>query len=877
MPESPSSIGREEAALRALMERMSPLAALIRGDELVDLNPAGCALLGRPREQVLGRNFWDFALAPDQERIRERERARQAGSELPRRFTQRLHHAHGHEVWIDYSVDRIELDGRPALFVTGHDVTEHQGAQTALAFSEERFRSAFQNAAIGKALVSADRRFRQVNRAYCEMFGYSESELLAMSPDDLTHPEDAGSNELLMHELRSGARSSGRVVKRYRRKDGETVWGDLTLTLLRDAAGEPHFFIGEVVDITERRLSEELLRDREAKLAEAQRVAHLGSWEYDIATRRSIWSDEMYRIFGFAPGSFDPTHDSAIPRIHPDDVARSAAFVEQTIRDGTPYAYEFRIVRDGALRHLWTIGRAELGSDGKPSRVYGIVQDVTERKLAEEALRASEQRFRNIYTNAPVMMSVVGPDRRIREVSNHWLGRMGYERHEVVGREGHQFLAPESFARLMQEHERTIAAGEHIVRSVPLVGIRKDGTTVNVITTSVLEFDDQGVFQGAVTVGMDVTHMQRAEEAMRESEARYRALVEHAPEAIVVADGDDGKFIDVNEQAVRLFRRTREQLLALGPADCSPSHQANGRVSAEMAQDMIQRANVELQTFEWIHLDGEGREIPCLIRLSKMPDRTRNLVRATITDISEQKAIEEKLRRDDKLAAIGVLAAGVAHEIGNPLLAMSMAVQSLERKSTEEYALGKLGLVRGQIERISKIVRQMGDLARPRAALRERCDLNRVVERSLEVICFDKRAKGVEIGFEPCAGAPCVLAVEDQLMQVCLNLGLNALDAVASNPPGRARALRIRTLLVAHAPRTRLRVVFADSGSGVPEDVRALVFQPFYTTKAAGQGTGLGLSVSRRIVEDHAGDLGFECPAGGGTEFYFELPVEVSV
>jgi PAS domain S-box-containing protein len=875
MPEFPTLIGREEAALRALMERMSPLAALIRGDELVDLNPAGCALLGRTREQVLGRDFWELALAQDQERIRERER--QAGNELPRRFTQRLHHAHGHELWIDYSVDRIELDGRPALFVTGHDVTAHHGAHAALAFSEDRFRSAFQNAAIGKALVSADLRFRQVNRAYCAMFGYDESELLSMSPEDLTHPEDTGSNDRLIRELKSGARSSGRVVKRYRRKDGATVWGDLTLTLLRDAAGEPHFFIGEVVDITERRLAEELLRDREAKLAEAQRVAHLGSWEYDIATGRSIWSDEMYRIFGFEPGTFDPTRDSALPRIHPDDVGRSGAFVEETIRNGTPYEYEFRILRHGALRHLWTIGRAELGPDGKPSRVYGIVQDVTERKLAEEALRASERRFRNLYTTAPVMMSVVGPDRRIKEVSNHWLGRMGYERDEVVGREGHHFLTPDSFLRLIQEHDRTIAAGEHIVRSIPLVAIRKDGSTVNVITTSVLEFDEQQVFQGAVTVGMDVTHIQRAEEAVRESEERYRALVEHAPEAIVVADGDNGKFIDVNEQALRLFRRTREQLLALGPADCSPVHQANGRASAEMAQDMIQRANVELQTFEWIHLDGEGREIPCLVRLSRMPDRTRNLVRATITDISEQKAIEEKLRRDDKLAAVGVLAAGVAHEIGNPLLAMSMAVQSLERKATEEYALAKLGLVRGQIERISKIVRQMGDLARPRAASRERCDLNRLVERSLEVIRFDKRAKEVEIDFAPCADAPSVLAVEDQLMQVCLNLGLNALDAVAGNPPARPRALRIRSVLVAHAARTRLRVVFADTGPGVPEHARALVFQPFYTTKAAGQGTGLGLSVSRRIVEDHAGDLGFECPPTGGTEFYFEIPVEVAL
>src|SRR5262249_47967585 len=159
---------------------------------------------------------------------------------------------------------------------------------------------------------------------------------------------------------------------------------------------------------------------------------------------------------------------------------------------------------------------------------------------------------------------------RFREVSNFWLARMGYERHEVIGRDGQEFITPESRARLFAEYDRTVAAGEHVVRSIPLVGIRKDGTTVDVPLTSRPAIAHRGQFQGVITVGMDVTHIRRAEEAIRKSEARYRALVEHAPEAIIVLDVASGKFIDVNSEVERMFGYSHEKLLTISPLDFYP-------------------------------------------------------------------------------------------------------------------------------------------------------------------------------------------------------------------------------------------------------------------------------------------------------------------
>jgi len=740
--------------------------------------------------------------------------------------------------------------------------------------SEERFRSAFENAAIGKAIATPDLRFLQVNRAYCEMLGYAQEELLRMSPDDLTHPQDSGENDAMLRRLLAGEISSSRALKRYRHKDGRSVWGDLTLTLMRDEQGAPSHFLAEVMDVTGHRAAMELLRDREAKLAEAQRIAHLGHWEYDIATDRSTWSEEFYRIGGMPRAVGAPSREEFFRRLHPEDQPRVLPLVARAIEQGVPFEYEARFVRDdGSVFWLHSVAHVDRDASGKPTRIYGVAQDVTARKRAEEALRTSEQRFHGLYTQAPVLMTVVGPDARIREVSNYWLERMGYAREDVIGHDGHEFMTPASRERLKAAIEQAVLAGRSVLRSTPLEGLRKDGSRVDALVTILLDLGAQGELLGAMTVGMDVTELRRAEEAVRESEARYRALVEHAPEAIVVLDVESGKFIDLNASAEGTFGYTREQILGMGPLDFCPAVQPDGTPSTEVVRRQIERVRAgETPIFEFVCTHASGRDFPCQIRLSHLPAKGRELIRSSVADISELKELEERVRHADKMAAIGVLAAGVAHEIGNPLLALSMAVQSLERKLEHEYAQRKLGLVREHIERISRIVRQMGDLARTPAVRRSPCDLNHVVARSLEIIRYDRRAKEVEILHDICVGAPLVEAVEDQLVQVCLNLGLNALDAVAANPPDRPRKVEVRTRLVRREARSYLHVGFKDSGPGIPVPARERIFQPFFTTKEAGKGTGLGLSVSRRIVEDHRGVLAFEC--ADGTEFYFELPVQ---
>jgi len=243
-------------------------------------------------------------------------------------------------------------------------------------------------------------------------------------------------------------------------------------------------------------------------------------------------------------------------------------------------------------------------------------------------------------------------------------------------------------------------------------------------------------------------------------------------------------------------------------------------------------------------------------------------------DVSERKLRDQQMIHQEKMAAVGLLAAGVAHEIGNPLSSISSVTQTLQRKYQDPMLVEKLGLVRRHIDRISTIVREMVNFARPPRHEWRSCDMNAIVSSAVGIIEFDKRARRVKIVLDLEDDLPATLGIEDQLTQICFNIALNALDALVADPDSEEPRLEITT------SRARLPgggesicVAFTDNGPGVAPEVRSRLFEPFFTTKDVGRGTGLGLSVSYRIAEAHGGRIELEAAAGGGARFVLLVPV----
>jgi PAS domain S-box-containing protein len=862
------------ADIRPLAERVSSLIALIQGDKLIYINPAGCALLGHPPERLVGLNFWEVVHPDDREAAMARGRARQAGIPQPKRLLERLLRADGRTLWIDYSVDLIQYEGRPTTLVTGFDITERLNALEVLRKSEANLAEAQRIAQVGgwewdlltdRVSWSAElfRIYGLDPRCAQPSFEFFQSRL---HPDDRSIIAAAGKQ----------AHIDGRPFEcelRMIRPDGEMriLWTSGRTDL--DPGGRPLRMYGAVQDITDRRRAQEALKQSEEQFRLTFMNAAIGKAIIAPDRRLLQANPAVCRMLGYTESEL--LGISALEVTHPEDVERTESLVRRVLdgSDGASVsdAIEKRFRRkDG--RVVWGRLSLTLVRDAARQPLYFLaeIEDITERRKAEEALRESEERFRNLCTLAPVMLMAFSPDGKVRDVSNYWLQTMGYEREEVVGREGWGFITGESEKLLRRAIEENERSHELVIKNLPLRGIRKDGTTIDLLSTSVAEVSDSGECIGAICVEINLTDLQRAEEALRESEERYRALVEHAPEAIMVLDAEKGHFVDANANAEKLFGWPRERLVTMGPTDICTERQASGQKSCEVVDAEIEKVlGGETRVFEASAMTASGRQIECQTRLSRLPTAGRKLIRVTTTDITELKELQEKVRHAEKLAAVGVLAAGVAHEIGNPLMALSQAAQSLERRSCDDYAKTKLSLIGEHIDRISRIVRQMSNLARPQNSAKTLCDLNSLIRRAVDMVRYDKRSKNSEVLYELSDPLPAVQVVEDELMQVFINLALNAFDAMAENPSSRPRRLTIRS----RATASHVRISFQDSGPGVAPDIRPNLFQPFYTTKETGRGTGLGLSVSYRILQEHRGSLRLEEESSPGAVFVLELPL----
>src|SRR3989442_1296964 len=239
-----------------------------------------------------------------------------------------------------------------------------------------------------------------------------------------------------------------------------------------------------------------------------------------------------------------------------------------------------------------------------------------------------------------------------------------------------------------------------------------------------------------------------------------------------------------------------------------------------------------------------------------------------VEDVTDQQAMEAQLIQSEKLAAVGQLVSGVAHELNNPLTSIAgLAEFLLEQQELGPKDRDHLQVIHEQAERAGRIVRNLLTFARKGPGERARVNLNDVVQRTLLLMSYDLKLKDIRTEKNLGSGMPDVVGDRHALQQVVLNLVTNAAHALAGNEAGRPRTIRISTWF---DERVRLRV--ADTGPGIPEEVLPHLFTPFFTTKEPGHGTGLGLSITYSIVEAHGGQITVQQPAEGGAAFLVELP-----
>lgn len=401
---------------------------------------------------------------------------------------------------------------------------------------------------------------------------------------------------------------------------------------------------------------------------------------------------------------------------------------------------------------------------------------------------------------------------------------------------------------------------------------RKDGGEVKTRSRWMLEAGTAGAAPAILEINTDITEQARAQQALWESEARFRGLLESSPDAIVIV-GRDGRIAFANRRLEAMFGYAADELLGqpvemLIPARFAARHRVH-RAEYErhpMAREM--GAGLDL-----VARRRDGREFPVEISLSPQQAGDDLLVTAAIRDVTRRKQAEAELQRlhtlqlaeTEHLATLGEIATGLAHEIKNPLAGIAGALEVLAGHSDKPEEKAVMDEVRQQVVRIRETITDLLNYARPRPLQLRAGDLNATVEEVVRFALRQAEAHGIALRFH---GGPLPLVVHDadSIHRMVLNLILNALDAI----PG-VGTVEVATT-VAPGPPAAARIEIADSGSGIPAHELENIFRPFYTTKG-GKGSGLGLPLCQRIAALHAGRIEVHSTPGQGSRFTVTLPL----
>jgi PAS domain S-box-containing protein len=564
--------------------------------------------------------------------------------------------------------------------------------------------------------------------------------------------------------------------------------------------------------------------------------------------------------------------------VHPEDRTATRDALAADADAGQPVALEHRFRhRDGSYLSLaWRLSPA-----GDTGKIYGVAHDVTASRRADEALRESEERYRTLFDQSPHGVFLYDPALRITECNSNFVELLQSSREALIGLNMNELRDKRLLPAILRSLRGETAAIEGTYQA----------TTSKVrlfISMRVAPLRDAA---GRVVAGMgvveDVTRRITAQQAIARSEARFRELIERTPDAILVHR--DGKVIYVNPATVAVLGYERAEELVGSPVTLVV-HQDDQRMVAERIGHMLATGEaVELREERIMRRDRTTLIAEVVALPIEFDGAAAILVIAR--DVTERRRMQSQLLRTDRLASVGTLAAGVAHEINNPLAYVTANLELAARALPALLARAEPGeagapadlaarvreieemvrVARDGTDRVRRIVHDLKTFSRADDEQPGPVDLRRVLDAAANMAWNEVRQRARLVKdygeVQPARGS------EWRLAQVFLNLLLNAAQAI---PEGQAQRheIRVRTM---GAPGGRVAVEVADTGSGIPPELLDRIFDPFFTTKPVGVGTGLGLSVCHGIVTAQGGSITVQSELGRGTVVRVELPGENAV
>ena len=492
----------------------------------------------------------------------------------------------------------------------------------------------------------------------------------------------------------------------------------------------------------------------------------------------------------------------------------------------------------------------------------GEIHGITVLGRDVSALRKNEARFTELFESLQEGIYITTPDGSILDVNPALVRMLGYDsKEEVLKRQVGEIFVDQAERKSVQEQiER-----QPMIQGREITLIRKDGTSVVCLNTAAAVRDNSGRvvrYQGAL---MDITERREMERRLHQQQEFARRLVDNFPDLILVLDtASHYTFISPRCKEVLGYDLEEAHSMEFG----GRTHPEDLPAALSLYQDIIAGgqnfASLEVRVR---HKLGEWRRIR--FNFSPLSDEKGNIEGVVLSgrDVTDLKRLEEQLIQAEKLAAMGQMLAGVAHELNNPLTAILGVTELLrERAGGDESTRRQLELTHRQARRAARIVQNLLEFSRPASPQKKPLDLNNLLERTLQLHEHSLRRNNIEVDFHLHADLPGVIGDANQLIQVFLNLVTNAEQAIREVRDSGRIQIRARR----HG--NQLMITVQDDGVGIRPEALQRIFDPFYTTKRPGGGTGLGLSICMSIIREHGGNIEAETLPAGGSAFTVYLP-----
>lgn len=775
----------------------------------------------------------------------------------------------GLDIWFSVSVFSPTI----GYFVSVFDnITERKVAEERLRKFSDQLYSLVREAPMSIAMFDRNMRYLAVSSKWIEEFGGGYTELIGMSHYEVHLDISDAWKEA--HRRGMAGESLRNDNDSWIHSDGTTNWLRWSIAPWHNTSGVIGGIIISAEDITQRKRAEFELDKVHTQLAELYENLPEAIYSIDIFQNKMLQASPAHEaIFGHPAEEFykNPHLWYDVILEEDRDIINAGYAV---LAAGEVLQQEFRILHpDGSVRWIESKIRPTLNEDGVCVRVDGISHDITDRKHAQEALRQSEEQFRQLTEN-------------IREV--FWLTNT--EKNEILyispayeliwGRSiDALYKSPQDWLQAIHPEDR-----ERVFKSMlenQIAGnydeeyriIRPDGEIRWIHDRAFpIRNAEKRVYRVA-GIAEDITRSKQADEQLRQSEEQFRLIAENTVDLISLVD-TDGKRLYASPSFKSVIGDTGR---LIGTNIFDSVHPDDRERMHAVFNEIIQTGSNRLAEFRMMTHDGavlyvETSGSPIFDSAGKVTQ-----VITVTRDVTEQKKIEQQMQRTQRLESIGTLAGGIAHDLNNILTPIMMSLELLGRKFPDEQSRKLLEMLRSSVTRGSEMIQQVLGFARGVEGERSAVQLRHIIEEVAKII-QETFLKSITLRLNIPKDLPTVLADATQLHQVLMNLCVNARDAMPHGGTLEIKAEAVTLdeqyarMQLGTTPGDYVVISITDQGTGIPPAILEKIFEPFYTTKEVGQGTGLGLSTVLAITKSHNGFVNVYSEVGKGTTFKVYLP-----